>query len=83
MMTSAAGSLVIVRMPSRLRLILPNSRDRIAIIFLLYSSAVPSASAASNSSRRCKRERIVRKLLSVPPSQRSMTYGMPTRIACC
>ncbi len=40
-----------------------------------------SLRSASSSSRRVSRLRIVRKLVSVPPSQRSLTNGMPQRRA--
>ncbi len=68
-------------MPSRfLRILLFSSRWR-AWSFFDIAATVPFASRSSSSFRRSRRLRIVRKLVSVPPSQRSVTYGMPVRCA--
>ena len=44
--------------------------------------ATSSKSTSSSSLRRCSRLWTVWKLVSMPPSQRWFTYGMPTRVAC-
>jgi small subunit ribosomal protein S2 len=43
---------------------------------------IPVVSIASRSLRRCRRLCTVWKLVSMPPSQRWLTYGMETRVAC-
>src|SRR4029079_18994082 len=80
--TRHSGKRFIVRMPSRLRNILRYSRLRDDCIFFEYVSHLASwPLGPSSSSRRVSRLRIVRKLVSVPPSQRSLTYGIPQRSA--
>ena len=44
--------------------------------------ATSSKSISSSSFRRVSRLEMVWKLVSMPPSQRWLTYGMPTRVAC-
>ena len=79
--TRHVGSASRPRMPSRfLRILFFSSRWR-AWSFFDIAATVPFASRSSSSFRRSRRLRIVRKLVSVPPSQRSVTYGMPVRCA--
>src|SRR5206468_542321 len=49
--------------------------------FFDIAATVPLASRSSSSFKRSSRLRIVRKFVSVPPSQRSVTYGIPVRRA--
>ena len=44
--------------------------------------ATSSKSISSSSFRRDSRLLTVLKLVSMPPSQRWLTYGIPTRVAC-
>ena len=50
--------------------------------FVKPEPATSSKSSSSSSLRRVSRLEIVWKLVSMPPSQRWLTYGMPTRVAC-
>ena len=52
---------------------------KVESIFLEKVSAWSLSMIDSSSSSRSRRLRMVRKLVSVPPSQRSVTYGMPLR----
>ena len=79
MTTIAPGTVVISRMPERLRSILRCSRRRVAIIFFECWWMLPSSSIVSSCSRRRRRLRITEKLVRVPPIQRSVTMGMPVR----
>ena len=44
--------------------------------------ATSSKLISSSSLRRVRRLEIVWKFVSMPPSQRWLTYGIPTRVAC-
>ncbi|CNI13824.1 Uncharacterised protein [Mycobacterium tuberculosis] len=77
----ADGTLAMSRMPPRLRSSLFFSRVSIKISFLVRPSKPPVCSIASSSLSRCSRLCTVEKLVSMPPSQRWFTYGMPTRVA--
>ncbi len=78
---TADGTLAMSRIPPRLRSSLFFSRVSIKISFLVRPSKPPVCSIASSSLRRCSRLCTVEKLVSMPPSQRWLTYGMPTRVA--
>ena len=68
-------------MPPRFRSILRYSRRSDDCIFLEYAPNSSEGISFSSSSSRASLFRMVRKLVSVPPSQRSLTYGMPQRPA--
>ena len=77
----AEGTFCMSRIPPRLRSSLFFSRVSIRISFLVRPSKPPVCSMVSSSLRRCRRLCTVEKLVSMPPSQRWFTYGMPTRVA--
>ena len=79
---TALGVRVISRMPPRVRCSLIRSRDSTSASFLVSTVCPPVVSMSSSSLRRCSRLKTVWKLVSMPPSQRSVTYGIPTRPAC-
>ena len=70
------------RMPPRVFASLSFSRVSIRISFLVRPSKPAVCSIASSSLSRCSRLCTVWKLVSMPPSQRWLTYGMETRPAC-
>ena len=80
---TAEGSLVMSRIPPRVRVSLSRSRRCMSSSFFVYPLAATSSKSTSSSSlSRCRRRLTVPKLVSMPPSQRWFTYGMPTRVAC-
>ena len=79
---TALGVRVISRMPPSVRWSLMRSRESTSASFFVSTVAPPVTSMSSSSLRRCSRLKTVWKLVSIPPSQRSVTYGMPTRLAC-
>ncbi len=70
-----------LRRPPRLRWSLSSSRDRIRASFLGMASKSPAARMRSYSCIFFTRPLMVAKLVSIPPSQRSFTNGMPQRWA--
>src|ERR1700749_3160058 len=78
---TADGTFAMSRMPPRLRSNLFFSRVRPRISFLVRPSKPPVCSIASSSLSRCSRLCTVEKLVSMPPSHRWLTYGIPTRVA--
>ncbi len=80
---TAEGTLPMSRMPPRVFSSLSFSRLRMrSSFFVRPEPATSSKSISSSSLRRVRRLEIVLKLVSMPPSQRWLTYGMPTRVAC-
>ena len=65
------------RMPPRLRSSFSSSRPRISASFLGMASNSPEARMRWYSVILPTRLAMVSKLVSMPPSQRSFTYGMP------
>ena len=80
-MNSASGRPVMSLMPPRLRMSLSSSRRIICASFLLRRSSAPLDCSSSISCRRLIDCRMVLKLVSMPPSQRWFTKGMPQRVA--
>ena len=74
----ASGAFFMSRRPPRLRWSLVSSRSSISASFLIMASNSPEAFMRSYSSILLTRFEIVSKFVSMPPSQRSLTYGMPT-----
>ena len=70
------------RSPPRVRVSLTFSRASCRVSFLVKPCDAPVCSIDSSSFIRCSRLYTVWKLVSMPPSQRWFTYGMPTRAAC-
>ena len=68
-------------MPPRLRSSLTRSRLTFRPSFLIIWSTSPVATRRSSSRSFATRECTVWKLVSIPPSQRKFTYGMPLRRA--
>ena len=64
-------------MPPRLRCSFSSSRVWRRASFLGMASKSPAFCMASNSFMRFTRVETVWKLVSMPPSQRSFTYGIP------
>ncbi len=80
---TAEGVRAMSRIPPRVRSSLSFSRRRTSSSFLVMPEpATSSKSICSSSLSRCSRLWTVWKLVSIPPSQRSLTYGIPTRVAC-
>ena len=72
MMNTASGSFAMVRIPPRLRWSFSSSREWISASFLGIASKSPAACIDSYSCIFFTRELIVWKLVSMPPSQRSL-----------
>ena len=81
MTNTASGVRFMLRMPLRLVCSFDSSLRRRICSFFGSTAMRPSASMASSSSMRVTRERMVTKFVSMPPSQRAFTYGMPQRFA--
>ena len=80
---TADGVRVISRMPPSVRSSLSRSRFICRSSFFVRPlPATLSKSISSSSLRRLIRWWTVWKFVSMPPSQRWLTYGMPTRVAC-
>ena len=71
--TKHSGNRASVRMPPRLRSILRYSRRSEDCIFFEYAPNSSEGNNFSSCSNRASRLRMVRKFVSVPPSQRSLT----------
>ena len=83
MIHTALGTLAMSLMPPRVLTSLSFSRRRTSSSFLVIPLAATSSKSSSSSSLSfCSRLCTVWKLVSMPPSQRWLTYGMPTRVAC-
>ena len=80
-MNSASGSPFMSLMPPRLRSSLSRSRVSCSTSFLTRCSMLPSSLIPSSCFKRFTEARMVRKLVSIPPSQRCETNGMPQRLA--
>ena len=78
----AAGTFCMSRRPPRVRVSLSFSRCSCRPSFLVRPWEAPVCSSDSSSFMRCRRLKTVWKFVSIPPSQRWFTYGMPTREAC-
>ena len=79
---TAEGTLAMSRMPPSVLASLSFSRRRTSSSFFVrFEPATSSKSICSSSLRRWRRLCTVLKLVSMPPSQRWLTYGMPTRAA--
>jgi len=68
-------------MPPRLRSSLARSRRTFSPSFFDISSTSPESTWRCNSRSLATRECTVWKLVSIPPSQRKLTYGMPHPLA--
>ena len=80
---TALGTRFMSRMPPSVFSSLSFSRRRTSSSFLVMPEpATSSKSMSSSSLSRCSRLCTVEKLVSIPPSQRWLTYGIPTRVAC-
>ncbi len=80
---TAAGTRDMSRIPPRVLSSLSCSRFFCSSSFLVTPEAATSSKSMSSSSlSRWSRLFTVWKLVSMPPSQRWFTYGMPTRVAC-
>ena len=80
---TAAGTRLMSLIPPRVFASLSFSRRMISSSFLVKElPAASSKSISSSSLSRWRRLLTVAKLVSIPPSQRWFTYGMPTRAAC-
>ncbi len=80
---TAEGTRLIVRMPPRVFSSLSSSRRRMSSSFLVCPEPATSSKLISSSSlSRVSRFEMVLKFVSIPPSQRWLTYGIPTRVAC-
>ena len=77
MMIMASGLALRSRMPLRRRCRRDNSRRSIDCSCMTNSAILPSDSIASSSSMRLMERLMVFKLVIMPPSQRSQTYGWP------
>ncbi len=77
----ASGSRVMLRMPPRLRWSFSSSRLMMSASFFGMASKSPAACMRSYSVIFLTRALMVAKLVSIPPSQRSLMYGMPHRCA--
>ena len=79
---TAEGTRCIERIPPSVFSSLIFSRWRMrSSFFVRPEPATSSKSISSSSFRRVSRLEIVLKLVSMPPSQRWLTYGIPTRVA--
>ena len=79
----ALGTRVMCRIPPSERSSLSRSRLRCSSSFLVrVEPATSSKSTSSSSLSRCSRLNTVPKLVSMPPSQRWFTNGIPTLRAC-
>ncbi len=78
----ALGVFVRLRIPPRVFCSLMSSRFLMRSSFLVKPFVVSSKSISSSSFMRARRFDTVWKLVSRPPSQRWLTYGWPTRVAC-
>ena len=74
---TASGRFVRLRMPPRLRCSFSSSRVRMRASFFGMTSNSPDTFMRSYSFILSTRLEIVSKLVSMPPSQRSLMYGMP------
>ena len=68
-------------MPVRLRCSFSSSARSFSASFLGSEAMRPSASIVSSACMRLMRLRIVTQLVSMPPSQRWLTNGIPARAA--
>ena len=80
-MKIAPGRRFILRMPPSVPWSLVISSVSLAASFLVIRSKSPVCWRASSCSSRPIRFLIVTKLVSMPPSQRLLTYGWPARVA--
>src|SRR3546814_8981343 len=81
MMNRQSGRLGISLMPPSDLRSFSISRVKVSCSFLLRRTIEPSSTCFSISIRRLNDALTVLKLVSVPPSQRWLTYGMPQRRA--
>ena len=80
---TALVTLAMSRMPPSVRSSFSFSRRIMSSSFFVRPlEATSSKSICSSSLRRCRRLETVWKFVSMPPSHRWLTYGMPTRVAC-
>src|SRR5256714_10796088 len=80
-MKTAPGIRFIRRIPPSIRLSLSSSSVSFAASFLGSRSRSPDCCRASSCSSSPIRFLIVTKFVSMPPSQRLLTYGIPARVA--
>ena len=81
MTNTMLGSFSRFRIPPRLRLSLTRSRLTLSPSFLIIWSTSPVVTRRSSSRIFATRACTVWKFVSMPPSQRKFTYGMPLRRA--
>ncbi len=77
------GRRLILRMPPSVAWSLPSSSMCLAASFFVIRSKSPAICRASSWSISPMRFLMVTKLVSMPPSQRLVTYGWPARTASC